>query len=218
MSFEIGALQYALGATRIQTATNGALDLASEDYFGPPLGPYAVTRQPGEADSAYSAQLLAAMLPHGATRAAIIEVVTKITGNVPRVIEPWSPADTGVWDGGPGAGMMFWDIDSAVTPFRWTDPGLTPFQGFVECTLPQAQEFGNNPTPAFDSTAFYWDVAGSSLIDPTLVGQLGEAAVYNAINQTKVEGTIVWVKFVPPPGINWDQAGVNWDEAGISWG
>ena len=206
LNFELDtSLAYAMDATRLQTATDGALDLASLDFFGPaPTSPFALPRLSGEGDPAFLARIEDALLPTGDTRTALFNAIEAATGFAPRLIEPWSPADTGVWDGGAGAGMMFWDVDTEETPFRWTDQNLN-YQGFAECILPLTEPFGDNPTPCYDvSTGFYWDLPnqhGAWLIDPEPPISGGEDAVYNVINRTKVFGTIVWVKFVSPrPG------------------
>lgn len=205
LTFESGALTYALGATRVQTAINGALDIASLDFFGNGL-----PRNPGESDLAYRIRILAALLPAGATRQAVSDAVQKVTGSAPRIIEPWSPKDTGVW------GRFYWSVDNAVTPFRWTNSAMG-YQGFIECVLPQPELFGGNAAPCYDSN-FYWGVAGSSFIDPNPSQPLGPQVVYDAINLAKVEGTIAWVKFVSPAAqYNWDQPGVTWDEPGVNW-
>jgi hypothetical protein len=205
LTFEVGALTYALGATRIQTAINGALDLASLDFLGTRL-----PRNPGETDASYEVRVQAALLPPGATRAAVTAAVKAATGYAPRVIEPWRPADTGVW------GRFFWNVDTPTTPFRWTNSGMS-FQGFIECVLPQPAFLGGNAAPCYDSN-FYWGVAGSSFINPSASTPLGAAVVYDAINLVKVYGTTVWVKFVPtPPQWSWDQPNVTWDESGVNW-
>lgn len=215
LSFENGALGYACAATRIQTAINGALDLASQDFFGA-----ALPRNPGESDDSFRARILAAIMPAGATRAAVTAAVQKATGNPVRVIEPWRVADTGAW------GHFYWGVDNAVTPFRWSgggrfvsgDPGTgLQYQGFIECSLPTPALLNNQPVPCYDSN-FYWGIAGSSFFDLDAGETFGSQVVYDAINATKCEGTIVWVKFVPAPiGLDWDQPNVNWDQAGLQW-
>lgn len=204
------ALQYACDATRIQTAQNGAIDLAAQDFFG-----NALPRNPGESDASFSARILAAMFPQGATRAAVTAAVQKVTGFAPRVIEPWRPKDTGAWN------LFYWDVDTAVTPFRWTGSAIPgqrnlAYQGFIDCVLPTPTVLGGNPVPCFDEN-FYWDVAGSSLIDINPGQSLGPQVVYDAINAAKCEGTIVWVRFVAPPApFNWD-SGIEWDSSGVTW-
>lgn len=227
LSFQNTAIQYALGATRIQTAVNEALDLAADDYFGPG----GLRRGDGETDAAYRARILASLLPSGATRQAVSDAVEAVTGFVPRIIEFWRPSDTGAFDLTPGTAASFWDIDTPANPFRWTSggsqlqisgvTGFLAYQGLIECVLPPAQPFGNNPTPCFDTNPFYWDEPnqfGLYLIDPEALVPLGIAEVYNAINRTKCEGTIAWVQFVPtPPLRTWDEPGLVWDAPGIVW-
>lgn len=218
LSFMGGSLSYALAATRLQTAQGDALDAASVDFFGT-LPPYALPRNAGELDPAYRTRLLAAMLPPGATRAAMAAGLLALTGFAPRLIEFWRPADTGAYDMPPGTAMAFWDVDVPPNCFRWTD--WEPYQALIEVSLPQAHPFGNNPTPCFDTAGFYWDtpnafgawfidVAGSSVV-------AGVQQVYNAINRLKCEGTICWTQFVQPPGPTWDQPGLVWDAPGGTW-
>lgn len=215
LSGEMAALDYVFDATLIETAQNDALDGKAQDYFG--NGAYALPRNPGEIDAAYSARLLAALLPSGATRPAVSAAVQAVTGLPPRLIEPWRPLDTGVIDGGAGAGMMFFDVDNAITPALITDTSLA-YQGFVQTILPLADPFGNNPTPCMDVYTINLDVAGSSMLDAAGATPVGEQAVYNAINRAKCEGTIVWVQFVPPQGaVTWDQTGIKWDQTGVDW-
>ncbi len=219
LGFLTGAMAYADDATRIQTAQGAALDLASLDFFG--SGAYAVPRLNGESDASFSARLLGAMLPAGATRPAMYNALLKITGFPPRLIELWRPYDTGVIDGvgGPaaaGVGTMYLDVDNVTQPARLADTGLR-YQGLIQCVLPLAQPFGNNPMPAIDET-IYTDTAGSSMVDTPPSPVSGTAEVYNAINRMKCEGTICWVQFVPAPtGRDWDQPGLDWDTPGDNW-
>ena len=116
--------------------------------------------------------------------------------------------------------MAFWDVDTPLNPFRWTDQSLA-YQGFIDAVLPTAQPFGNNPTPCYDTAPFFWDVPnefGIYFIDPPGVSALGSTVVYKAINRTKVFGTIVWVKFVGQPALaSWDDPGISWDQSGVVW-
>ena len=218
-----GSLQYAAAAMRIQTAVGKALDDASKDFLGDDLPRYS-----GEADAPYRVRVLAALLPSGATRAVISAAVERVTGVVPRMIEPWRPSDTGVldgvvtsnltwdaanvfldtpgfvWDSGEKSiGAIYLDVDSAVWPGRLTDPGLR-YQGFIETTLPTIPLLGGNPLPCLDD-GIYLDAAGSSAFDFEGSVPLGAQLVYDAINRVKVDGTVAWVRFgssVPAPVIH----------------
>ena len=201
-AYAYSLLQYAVAQTRIRTAFGAWLELISYDYFG-----LRFPRAPSESDASYRARILAELLRPRQTRAAVVLEVRDTTGYPSRIIEPWSPADTGNWDG------CFWDVDTPATPFRWT--GDQRYQFFIETTPPALEPFGNNPTPCYDTSGF-WDES-LFLIDP-LPALLGEQAVYDAINVTKAAGTTAWVKFVPPAtSTTWDQPGVTWDQPGINW-
>lgn len=185
-----GSLQYAWAAVRAQTAEGDALDLAAEDFLG-----NTVLRVSGEPDASYRQRLLAVLanLGQGATRQAVSNAISAITGIVPRIVEPWSPADTGVIDGLPGAGMMFFDIDTVRTPARLTDPGLA-YQGFIESILPGIPVLAGNPLPCMDD-GIYTDIAGCSMFDFDRSVPLGAQLVYDVINAKKVYGTVAWVRF-----------------------
>lgn len=188
-----GALQYAAAATRVQTAMNGALDLAALDFLDNTFR----LRVTGETDAAFRARVLAALLPSGATRAAVSAAVASVTGVIPRIIEPWRPQDTGVIDGvwvdGQLFGAMYLDIDTVETPARLTDPGLG-YQGFIESILPGIPVLGGNPLPCLDD-GMYTDTAGCSMFDFDESVPLGAELVYDAINAKKVYGTVAWVRF-----------------------
>ena len=184
MAYNESGLLYAQQSTYIQTATGAALDLAAQDFFGS-----AIFRQPGESDASLRARLMANLLLPAATTEALSAALTSLTGVVPRIILPWSPADTGAW------GLFYWDVDTPVTPFRWT--GVYPYQGFIESPLPASSvTFGTNPVPCYDD-GFYWDVAGGAFADLQFTGG-GVGALYDTINAVKPEGVAAWVKVVSP--------------------
>jgi hypothetical protein len=194
---QTGSLQYAAAAMRLQTAIGNALDLASLDFFG--SGAYAQPRFSGEIDPAFRARLMAALLPTGATRAAVSAAVQRVTGAVPRIVEPWAPQDTGVvdgvWVGNRLFGAIYADVDTAETPGRATNPGER-YQAFIDTILPTVPILGGNPLPCVDD-GLYADAPGSSVFDFDGAAPLGAQLVYNAINAVKVEGTVVWVRFAP---------------------
>ena len=184
MAVQESGLLYAQQSIYLTQATGAALDLAALDFFGT-----SIMRASGESDSAFRARLMANLLLPAATRQALSAALTSLTGVVPRIIYPWSPADTGGW------GLSYWDVDTPVTPFRWT--GVAPYQGFIETPLPTSNDLmGTNPVPCYDD-GIYWDVAGSLLADLTFIGG-GISAVDAAINAVKPEGVVAWVKITQP--------------------
>lgn len=189
LSFAQSALAYALGSTRIQTATSPELDDASKDYLGG-----ALPRLPGETDAAFSARIIAALFPTGATREAIIAALTALTGVTPRVIEPWRVTDTGAWD----AGISYWDIDTQANPAIWTDTSRW-YQGFIVTPAPPVSVTGAQPLQCFDrgngANGAYWDVPGYGFFEIEAVPQ---DAVYAKLLATHVEGTLCWVKIQSP--------------------
>ena len=91
-SWLYGLLAYVAGQRRIATATDSNLDLIGGDYFGVGL-----LRRLGETDAGYRQRILATLLAPRGTRAAVIAVLTQLTGHAPTVFEPAHPADTGCW-------------------------------------------------------------------------------------------------------------------------
>jgi hypothetical protein len=83
-------LAYARLQLRIATASDGWLDLISADFFGAGL-----PRKTNESDTAFRNRIIVNLFRERATRKAIIQVLTMLTGRAPLIIEPASPADTG---------------------------------------------------------------------------------------------------------------------------
>lgn len=179
-----GELQYALSAQRIQTETFPELDFASIDYLGSLL-----PRPSGATDAAFAQQIIAALFQPAATRSALQNALTLLTGSVPRMLEPWNVNDTGSWDN-----KSYWNVDTVANPARWGDGGLR-YQGFIETAPPALPAIGpNNPIQCWGDSA-YWNVPGYffGIIDP-----IDENAVNDLINRLRAYGTIVWVKLVSP--------------------
>lgn len=195
LAWAYSLLGYAQQQTRVQTSTDGWLELAALDFFGEGNFP----RYAGETDAAYSARILANILPDADTRAAVSAAIAAIAGQEPRITELWRPSDTGCWDGvgEDHRGAAYWDVDTPENPGRWG--GRAPFQSFVDTVIPSAPLLGNAQVPFYDSVT-YWDAAGSAFIDiPGLPP--GLLALINAILNTIVEGTVVWLRFANPAAI-----------------
>ena len=182
LSYVLSELQYAANAQRLTSETSPELDFGSQDFLGGLL-----PRPSGTTDSAYAQMIIASLFQRAVTKVNIQSALTKLTGQVPRMLEPWNIFDTGVWDN-----VSYWDVDTSANPARWGDGSMT-YQGFVETVPPSIPAIGpNNPILCLDTTA-YWDVPGY------FFGTIGSAStqnVYDLINALRAWGTIVWVKFV----------------------
>lgn len=182
-------LVYVFFATRILTATGEALDRVAADFFKAVYGyPQFVERAAGESDPSFRARIVQNLLMPGATRAAIIQMVTYFSGAAPRVIEPWRVQDTGAWDAN-----SYWDVDTQDCPARFGNPALK-YQAMIITQLPTIP--GAKPFPffAFDA-ASAWDQ--SFFLEATSDWMLTAARMDELINRTKVFGTTVWRDYNP---------------------
>jgi hypothetical protein len=124
-------LQYARQQTRIATATDGFLDLIAQDCFGGRL-----VRASGQTDAAFRAIIQREMLRERGTRAAVVSVLTDLTGRAPVVFEPARPADTGGWGlalgygAGGGWGNLGLPFQCFVTAFRPGGAGIPTVAGW----------------------------------------------------------------------------------------
>ena len=175
-------LQYAANAQRLQTETYPELDLASQDYLGTLL-----PRPNGMGDLDYADLIIAHLFRSAATRQAISNALTLLTGYTPRMLEPWNIYDTGSFDNN-----SYIDVDTVANPARLGDGSLV-YQGFIETPPPTVAAIGpSNVVQTMDDGA-YWDVPGY------FCGTLSQASaqsVYDLINTIRAYGTTCWVKFV----------------------
>lgn len=184
-----GMVSYTKLQTRIATATDGFLDLISQDYLGQNL-----PKLPGETDQAFSKRIRANIFLAANTRTAIQKALQIVTGAPVRMIEPWQPNDTFVW------GRSFWNVDTAINPGQWAN-GNQRYKGLVVCSLP-AGGISNIPRSWWGK--FFWSY-GLGYALPTgawwlnIVGTSAPALIYAAIIRLKVFGTSVFVKIVPSP-------------------
>src|ERR1700677_3030673 len=79
---------YLVMQQRIQTATGNNLDLISQDYLGDTL-----PRRLNESDSSFRLRILANVVRLKATRQAMIDALTILTGNIPIIYEGFSGVD-----------------------------------------------------------------------------------------------------------------------------
>jgi len=179
-----GELQYTLNAQRIQTETFPELDFASIDFLGDLL-----PRPSGMSDAAFGQAIIAALFQPAATRSALQNALTALTGSVPRMLEPWSVNDTGAWDNN-----SYWNVDTVANPARWGDGGLR-YQGYIETAPAAIPAIGpNNPIQCWGDSA-YWNVPGYFL---GIIAPAGINAIDDLVTSLKAEGTVIWMKILQP--------------------
>jgi hypothetical protein len=171
-------ITYATLQTRIATATDGYLDLISNDFFGTDL-----PRLTNEQDGAYRARILANLFVKGPTRGNMSAVLTLVTGRTPDIFEPSRTDDSGGWDG-----TFYWDTGIG----KWGAP--MPYQSFVTAYRPltNAQSLGE-----LDSWRWMYDAYGAWSDSP--VTELTDAAIFAAVESTKMLGTVVWLRIADNP-------------------
>ncbi|MBI6183472.1 hypothetical protein JEQ07_24135 [Serratia proteamaculans] len=174
-------IAYAKLQTRINTATDGWLDMIAYDFFGNDL-----PRRPGQSDDSYRAWIKVNLFREKATRKAIVLVVRELTGKNPLIIEPANPVDTGAY-GGPmigygvagSYGSLAMPYEAFVTVYRSVGDGVADIAGYGIST-------------AGYSMSSWGAYASKSMAD----GYLSDADIYAAIDSVKMCGTRVWVRIL----------------------
>jgi hypothetical protein len=168
---------YAQLQTRIRTATDGWLDLIAGDFFGT-----RIRRKANQSDASFRATIIANLFRERATRKALIEVLTELTGREPILIEPQQPGDTGAYNvptSGYGVagyyGSRLLPSQMFLIAFRPASAGIPNVAGYGN---PQGA-YGTPPVSMYGSL---------SLIQ----GQVTDADIYAAIDSVKPVGTVIW--------------------------
>jgi hypothetical protein len=81
---------YANLQSRIATATDAFLDIIALDFFGT-----RISRKAGQSDASFRRRILLEILRPRATRAAMAQALTDLTGRAPTIFEPANSSDTG---------------------------------------------------------------------------------------------------------------------------
>lgn len=124
-------LSFVIAQTRIGTATGVWLDMIARDCFGTRL-----LRLAGQSDNAFRNRIQRELLRPRATRAALVAVLSDLTGRAPVIFEPARPADTGAWAlasgyGAAGAwGSLMLPYQCFVTAFRPHGNGIALVAGW----------------------------------------------------------------------------------------
>jgi hypothetical protein len=131
-------LQAVILQTRIRTATGLFLDLISTDFFGGSL-----LRLSGEADAAFQARILQALLRPRGTRLALSTALLQLTGHLPVIFEPARTSDTGGYTvGGLGYGLgggwgsLALPYQFFITVFRPSGGGIAQIAGYGTGGIP----------------------------------------------------------------------------------
>lgn len=199
----LGEILYTRNLTRISTATGRGLDTVAEDFFGDLM-----KRFPGETDAAYRVRIAASLFLPRVTRQAIINLLTKFIGTAPTLTQPDYPEDVAIFGttfpSPPFSQQQtpplvtYYDIDiHDQNSGRYGD--ILPYTGFIDATVPFLSITGGRPVYGYDSGVAFGD--GNSAyfnlvdqLDPSL-----EKVILNLINASIAEGTLIGVRFLPPP-------------------
>jgi hypothetical protein len=180
-SFNYSQLFYVQEQTRITTATDINLDNIAVDFFG--INGY--PRGNGESDNAYRARILAVILHEGATRTAMYDILLALTGRAPQIFEPQRAADSGGYSVG-GCGYN--------TFGQWSNADCA-YQCFIICYNPIIPLVSSVAGYGIPQGAYSTGSQAAYLAPSGLTYVISQAQIYEQINQTKMEGTIAWVRF-----------------------
>ena len=135
-------------------------------------------------DADYAALILSSLFKPAATRKAISDAITQLTGQTPRMVEPWNVTDTGARD----SPISFRDVDTAANPMRNTNPGLR-CQGFIDAVPPVILTLKGNPLIARDTNAY------RDANEYRISIQSGDTtSIFDTINSLRAAGIKIWVR------------------------
>jgi hypothetical protein len=169
-------LQSVKAQGRIATASGLFLDMAAVDYFGSYL-----PRRAGEADAAYRQRIQSNLILPRATRPAVAQAVTALTGRAPRIFEPRNATDTG----GYSSIALGYNITGGYGSLN------TPYQFFITVYRPNATSashaggYNNGPGGYNSAPLYYVDVA-------ELSGTLSDAEIYAAVAGVLPTNGVAW--------------------------
>lgn len=176
-SFIYSLIQYAKGQTRLQSTTDGFVDIAAWDFFGPTF-----QRRANEADAAFVLRIVQEILRERTTRKGISQALIDLTGVAPVIIEPFNPNDTWAWD------VSAWDV-SALGDLNLNN------QIFIIAYRPAGGGIAN--IAGWDSG--YWD-ATLFWIDQSMGNPpVSDAQIYATIAANVAAGVTAWVMILNAP-------------------
>lgn len=176
-------IAYVRKQTRLQTSTDGFLDLFAYDFFGDGGLP----RRNGELDPTYEHRISLNLFRPRVTRAAVVKVLEDLTGYTPIIFEPRRPADTGAYGGptlaysaagGYGSRSLTWQ--AFVTAFRPAQTGIPSIAGYGISTAGYGM-----------GQAEYASLASISR-------NVVDADIYAAVNSVRPGCAILWTRVASP--------------------
>src|SRR6266704_1439039 len=192
-------ITYARAQTRLATAYGIWLDILAYDFLGRFL-----TRN-GAQDDAFRRIIRATILQERVTRAGMINAVTALTTNTPKIFEPWNTFDTGAYTGLPGTplyGTMGYNVgQGGYGNMILNDQAFMIVARGSGSGVPLVDAYGGN-VGAYGAGAIEYVGLKSELWGIT------DAMIYQLISMTKPTGTTVWVAFQAPASIITTEAGV----------
>lgn len=172
-------LAYVALQTRLATATDGFIDLASRDFFGSDL-----PRLLGETDASYSLRVREEVLRDRLTRNAIDAQLFEITGQHPIITEMQRPADIGAlgYTFAMGYGLLGSRSDK--------------FSVFIT-TVP-ARNFGIPNVAGWGSYLAGLGTPQMVGCDASMIEGTGYTAadIYSALDRIRAAGITYWVRFL----------------------
>ena len=177
-------IAYANLQGRIASASGVFLDIIGLDFLGS-----TIARKMGQTDLSWRAQILQRILAPNATRPAMIQALTTLTGRDPVIFEPKQPMDTGGYSVGGcgyavggGYGSMLLPFQCFVTAYRPKGGGVATVAGY-----------GNPNT--FNYGAGGYGVGAIEYATPSMIlGAVTDLDIQNAVIATSAEATIPWLR------------------------
>lgn len=171
-------IAYTRKQTRVATTTDGFLELASYDFFGP-----ALPRLTNEPDAAYSLRIRNEVLRDRITKSAIDALLYEMTGQHPVILELETPEDTG--------GYRYWmgyGVAGAYASRAWR------FSVFIQTT--HAGQFSIPNVGGFRGYLAGFRAFSFMLADPSMLTGTGfsDAQIYAALDKIRAAGVTYWVK------------------------
>lgn len=187
-------IQYANEQTRISTATGIYLDYISQDFYGD-----ALPRRAGESDNAFRTRILANLVPIRCTRQGLYEILLKLTGFAPVMIEGFATTDCGAYDV-----SLYNDAGFGIGA-----PSLAPYFGIIYAFIPAQtgllNYYGYDYNPSIDNNqavVFGYDLYGTGTLghywslnayvdESQNVSVVTAEDVYETVQANKVYGTYI---------------------------